>query len=222
MATDAPDSMASSGAWQRTKDDASAVYSSPTFAVAMALVGVVAGAAAAEFWVAPNAQWAVPVLAGAGAILVCVVVVFIVQLVAAPYRQRNDAREEARRYSAELDAAGPLDAERDAKQLRISAAQVADELERMESLFAPGADRRWFQDHTLNSAHWFNYGQSIASASQQAHKVIRRAYRLADEAQETKTIRHDGTVEIDEQKAAEALAAVHAAIAALEPLANPT
>jgi hypothetical protein len=182
------------------------------------LVGIVAAAAAAEFWVAPNAQWAVPVLAGGGAILVCVVIVFVVQLVAAPYRQRNDAREEARLYRAQLSAGGLSDAERDAKQLRISVALVADELERMESLFGPGRNREWFATHTLNPANWFNYGQSVASVSPQAHKVIRRAYRLADEAQETKRVSPDGPITIDEQQAAAALAAISDALTALATL----
>jgi len=216
---DSTDPMEEPGAWKRAKEDAAAVYRSVLFGLALTVAGLVAVSSAVLWTDGPNTatkvEIAVPILAGVGASLLCLSIVFAIQLAAAPFRQRNEAREEVRRLRADpFVATRAADAERNRASVRIAVGQVSEELERMASLFGQGVSREWFAEHPLNNAHWMNNGELFAAVDPAAHKVVRRAYRLAFEVEQTKCVGPDGKSDtvLDEQKCAETMEAIHAAI----------
>jgi hypothetical protein len=88
-------------AWQRGRRDAAAVYGSATFGIAVALVELVAIPAAVLFTVGETStqtQVAVPILSGALALVLAFLAVLAVQVAAAPFRQRNEARTRLRDF----------------------------------------------------------------------------------------------------------------------------
>jgi hypothetical protein len=93
-------------AWQRAKRDAANAYRTPTFGLALALAELLA-VPAAVLTTAGNddtaTQVAVPVLSGAVAIVLAVVVVLAMQLLAAPVRQRDELRRRWSRVEQDVD-----------------------------------------------------------------------------------------------------------------------
>lgn len=81
-------------AWRRARSESVRIYPSTEFEVAAALMTIIAGAVAAVASAGETitAQIAVPIVGGAVALLFAFGVVFAVQLVAAPIRQRDELR----------------------------------------------------------------------------------------------------------------------------------
>jgi hypothetical protein len=84
----------SESTWQRATTDAGRIYPTTAFEVAATLMTIIFGAIAAVASSGENTttQIAAPVIGGALALLVTFGVVFVVQLAAAPVRQRNELR----------------------------------------------------------------------------------------------------------------------------------
>lgn len=85
----------SESAWQRAKHDAEGIYKTATFGVALAIMELLAIPAAVLGTVGQKdtaVQVVVPILAGALALALAFIVVLIVQLTAAPVRQRDELR----------------------------------------------------------------------------------------------------------------------------------
>lgn len=120
------------GAWTRAKKDAAAAYRSTEFRVGTGLVtATVIAVVAAVFLADPNtATWEriwFPILAAALAPIFCYGLVLVAQSVAAPYRQRGEARELARSLELQQTQAAPEFA-------AIEAQKERERLEREESL----------------------------------------------------------------------------------------
>lgn len=82
-------------AWQRAKSDAGGIYKSATFGVALAIMELLAVPAAVLATIGHHdtaTQVAVPVLSGGLALALAFIIVLVVQLAAAPVRQRNELR----------------------------------------------------------------------------------------------------------------------------------
>lgn len=83
-------------AWQRAKDDAAGVYKTATFGVALAimeLLAIPAGVLATAGHEDTTRQVVVPILSGALALAFAFIVILVVQIAAAPVRQRNELRK---------------------------------------------------------------------------------------------------------------------------------
>ena len=86
----------SESAWQRAKLDAEGIYKTTTFGVALAIMELLAVPAAVLATAGHNdtaTQVAVPIISGALAVALAFIVVLVVQLAAAPVRQRNELRQ---------------------------------------------------------------------------------------------------------------------------------
>jgi hypothetical protein len=119
-------------AWGRAKQDAAAAYRSTEFRVGATLVTVAASAVVAAFFLADpdTSTWEriwFPILAAVLALIFCYGLVLVAQSIAAPYRQRSEAREVAR--SLELQQA-----QADPQFAAIEAQKEQQRLERDESL----------------------------------------------------------------------------------------
>jgi hypothetical protein len=81
-------------AWQRAKVDAARIYPTTEFGVAATLMTIIFGAGAAVASTGDNTttQIAVPIIGGALALSLTFLVLFFIQLAAAPVRQRNELR----------------------------------------------------------------------------------------------------------------------------------
>lgn len=82
-------------AWQRAMQDAERIYKTTTFGVALAIMELLAIPAAVLATVGQEetaTQIAVPVLSGALALALAFITVLVVQLAAAPVRQRDELR----------------------------------------------------------------------------------------------------------------------------------
>lgn len=82
-------------AWQRAKDDAAGIYKTATFGVALAIMELLAIPAAVLATAGHEdtaRQVVVPILSGAFALAFAFIVVLVVQIAAAPVRQRNELR----------------------------------------------------------------------------------------------------------------------------------
>jgi hypothetical protein len=82
-------------AWQRAKEDAAGIYKTATFGVALAIMELLAVPAAVLATAGHEdtaRQVVVPILSGAVALAFAFIVVLVVQVAAAPVRQRNELR----------------------------------------------------------------------------------------------------------------------------------
>lgn len=116
-------------AWQRAKDDAWAVVKAPIFGIGGAIVALLFGAAAliASEGQPVATQAATSIFFGVLSVGITLVFIFLVQLAAAPVRQRNALRQAWNRPEPEPESVQPVnvalslsDLRRKGEDLRIS------------------------------------------------------------------------------------------------------
>lgn len=216
------------GAWSRGTKHARDIYTSPPFLVGTVMLDGLFGAMAVILTADPQAdigyRAAVTLVAIILGTAVSLLSVLLVQWAAAPTRQRNELRQQARRS---LEAGTSPEAraleERQGewiRELRGAAALITEELEHSADVLA--GDRSFFLTYKLAVVRWEEHGHILANHGfADAHREARKAYRLIDQVNRS-IYRYseidDEVVEvaIDEKAAQGAISACTSAIALLE------
>jgi hypothetical protein len=200
------------GAWERAKADAMGVYRTPWFGLGAAIVELLAVPAAvlltSDADTSTTTQVAVPILAGAVALVIAFLSIFVAQLAAAPYRQRNELRRHVRSLpeggttsALLLEREQRANAERQVRKneavaLRRGGHDVLDELSTIEvQVEAAQREGNYSFDFELPAENWDKQRQTIAAlASPETRKTVAHAYVLAAQLnRRVEAPEHDGS-----------------------------